>query len=264
MDVPRIPVGGNKNYSSRNFDRPELVPEGSYFANVIAIIDIGGQKKTFKGEDKGFKPHIVIGYELTDHTYIDGQHKLKSIIYVKYSNSFYGNSVLKQHVEAVIGRELTKEDMDAEKPEDRFNLGELFNKAGYLHVKHHTYTKNGNDVSYEVVKTIDRLRPNDNVEKPQRKPLYFSVHQFPTFLELTNDPTFKRLNGKVQYWIKTSLEYQELEEIHKEEFGNDASANSTYSTSSSGNSSANNHASESNTAAAAASNEQMAEDDLPF
>lgn len=164
------------------------IPEGTYVAVCIRVIDLGTQVTSFQGAEK-LQRKVLLVWEVPEvEVEFDGE-KGPALIMKRYTASLSDRANLRKDLEAWRGRRFTEEELKG------FDLGALLGKGCQIQVLHST------DGQYANIQTIMAL-PKGMTHPATANPL---VH-----FDLDNyvHGEFMMLSEKLQNQIKASPEYK--------------------------------------------------------
>lgn len=104
----------------------QLVPEGVHIGVCYLMVDIGEQKKNFKGKEK-LVHEVMIGWEFPDELMEDGK---PFVITKAYNLSLNERATLRKHLAAWRGRDFTEEELEG------FDLRRIVGTACQVQVVH--------------------------------------------------------------------------------------------------------------------------------
>lgn len=165
------------------------IPEGTYVAVCVRVIDLGTQMTTFKGADK-LARKVLIAWEVPEEIVeFDGEQR-PALVMSNYTASLHEKANLRKHLEAWRGRRFTEEELSG------FDLKNLLGKACQLQILH------SEDGSYANVAAIMSLPKGMAAPTPQHPLLNFDLDNF-------SQGVFDTLSEKMQGKIAQSPEYKE-------------------------------------------------------
>lgn len=166
------------------------VPEGTYVAVCIRVIDLGTQLSSFQGADK-LQRKVLIAWEIPDETVdIEGEQK-PALIQSRYTASLSDRATLRKHLEAWRGRRFTDDELRG------FDLSSVLGKPCQIQVLHTEREGNTYANVHSIMATIKGL--------PAPPPAHPLVH---LDLDKFDRATFEGLSEKLQQQISLSPEYK--------------------------------------------------------
>jgi hypothetical protein len=105
------------------------IPEGTYIATCVRLIDLGTQVSTYKGVDS-LRRKVLIVWEVPDQLVeFDGEER-PALIMQRYTASLSDKAILRQHLEAWRGRRFTADELRG------FDLKNVLGKPCQIQVLH--------------------------------------------------------------------------------------------------------------------------------
>lgn len=174
--------------SGENF---KPVPEGTYVAVCLRVIDLGTQVSSFQGADK-LQRKVLVAWEIPEvRVEFDGQEG-PALIMKRYTASLSDRANLRKDLEAWRGRRFTEEELKG------FDLGALAGKACQVQVIHST------DGQYANINSIMALPKGMTPPKPEGVVVHFDLDNY-------SDGQFQMLSEKLQNQVKLSPEWKALQ-----------------------------------------------------
>lgn len=166
------------------------IPEGTYVATCVRVIDLGTQITTFKGADK-LQRKVLIAWEVPDEIVeFDGE-KRPALIMSRYTASLSDKANLRKHLEAWRGRRFTDDELRG------FDLKNVLGKPCQIQVLH------SEDGAYANVASIMAL-PKGSAPPEIHHPLvHFSLDDGEF-----SEGVYELLSEKLQQQIAQSPEYK--------------------------------------------------------
>lgn len=169
-----------------NFQNP---PPGTHLAVCYRIIDLGTQEKKFKGV-VSLKRLIRIQWELPNKLTNEGK---PFVVTNRYTLSSSKKSILRQHLEAWLGRSFTEQEFGA------FDISEMLRKGCLLNIAHDS----SEGEIYVNVKSVMAVPEGMTVPTVINEPFCFSLEAF-------DQLTFEKLPENTRNMIISSPEYRDL------------------------------------------------------
>jgi hypothetical protein len=168
-------------------------PEGAFPARCVRIIDLGTQRKTFKGESKD--QHLIMFAFESSELMPDGEKKgLPFLVTTKYTASLSEKANLRKHLESWRGRKFSAPELEA------FDLKNVLGKPCIMQIVHNQ--KDGGKV-YANINNIMGLMPGMTVPPAQNPPVFFSLAAF-------DKSVYDGMSDRMKELIAASPEYKAL------------------------------------------------------
>lgn len=174
---------------SREF---EIAPAGNHIAICYAMVDLGTQKVSYKGEEK-LQRKVYIGWELSNEQMSDGRPFMVSS---QYTMSLHEKAILRRDLESWRGRPFTDDELMG------FDLKNILGKPCMVNVVHAT---GGNGKTYANVRSVATL--------PKGMPAPEQVNQTMLFEfgdQGFDENVFNALPQWMQSKIMESTDYQSI------------------------------------------------------
>lgn len=150
--------------NSGSGERRDPIPEGSYAAVCVGMVDIGEQITKFEGKEMK-KHQIVIVWELPEETIeVDGQ-MVSRTISKTYTASLHERSALRKDLKSWRGREFTEDELEG------FNLRNILSAPCLLQIIHRVTP----DGSYANISSIMSLPKGMPKPTPTITPYAFEI-----------------------------------------------------------------------------------------
>lgn len=167
------------------------IPEGSYVATCVRVIDLGTQVSTFKGADK-LQRKVLIAWEVPDvQVEFEGEQR-PALIQSRYTASLADKATLRKHLEAWRGRKFTDDELRG------FDLKNVLGKPCQIQVLH------SDDGAYANVAAIMAIPKGMTVAPPHHPLINFSLDK-----DEFSEGVYGLLTEKMQALIAQSPEYKE-------------------------------------------------------
>lgn len=167
------------------------IPEGSYIAICVRVVDLGTQASSYKGADK-LQRKVLIAWEVPDvEVEFDGETK-PALVQSRYTASLADKATLRKHLEAWRGRKFTDEELRG------FDLKNVLGKACQIQVLH------SDDGAYANVVAIMALPKGLPAPNPHHPLTHFSLDEGEF-----SEGIYGTLTEKMQTLIAQSPEYKE-------------------------------------------------------
>lgn len=166
------------------------IPEGTYVAICVRVIDLGTQVTTFKGAEKNQRK-VLIAWETPDETVEYEGETAPALLMSSYTASLHEKATLRKHLEAWRGRRFTEEELHG------FDLKNVLGKPCQVQVLH------SEDGNYANVAAIMAVPKGYTVPTPHHPLIAFDLEpgQF-------NETIYESLSPKLQAKIAQSPEYK--------------------------------------------------------
>lgn len=166
------------------------IPEGSYTATCVRVIDLGTQVTTWQGSDKTQRK-VLVAWEVPE-VEVEHEGEVKpALIMTRYTASLADKANLRKHLEAWRGRKFTADELRG------FDLKNVLGKPCFLQVLH------SEDGAYANVAAIMALPKGSTVPEPHHPLIHFSLD------DGDFDPAiYDSLSPKLQETIAQSPEYK--------------------------------------------------------
>lgn len=166
------------------------IPEGTYIALCVRVIDLGTQISSFQGADK-LQRKVLIAWEVPDEMVeFDGE-KRPALIMQRYTASLSDKATLRKHLEAWRGRRFTEEELRG------FDLKNVLGKGCQIQVLH---SENG---AYANVAAIMALPKGVPAPDPHHPLVHFSLDEGEF-----SEGIYDGLSDKLKAQIASSPEYK--------------------------------------------------------
>lgn len=166
------------------------IPEGTYVATCVRIIDLGTQITTFQGADK-LQRKVLVAWEVPDEMVeFDGEHR-PALIMQRYTASLSDKATLRKHLEAWRGKRFTDDELKG------FDLKNVLGKGCQIQVLH---SENG---AYANVAAIMAMPKGSDQPQPHHPLVHFSLDEGEF-----SEGIFDGLSDKLKAQIATSPEYK--------------------------------------------------------
>jgi len=166
------------------------IPEGTYIATCVRVIDLGTQITTFQGADK-LQRKVLIAWEVPDEMVeFDGERR-PALIMQRYTASLSDKATLRKHLEAWRGRRFTEDELKG------FDLKNVLGKACQLQVLH---SENGAYANVAAIMAVPKGMPAPDVHHPL---VHFSLDEGEFSVGI-----FDGLSDKLKAQIASSPEYK--------------------------------------------------------
>lgn len=177
-----------------NFKR-ELIPSGNYAARCYAIVDLGTQEDTWKGEKK-FLRRVRISWEIPEvmRTFDEAKGPQPAAISKEYTLSTGEKANLRKMLASWRGEDFTKEEAEA------FDVTVLVGKCCMLNLIHKT-KQDGSGDQYEDIGSVSRMPKGLKCGPAINKPYTFEFDKFDALL-------LECLPAYIKEKIKLSPEYK--------------------------------------------------------
>lgn len=178
------------------------IPEGSYIAICIRVIDLGTQVTTYKGADKTQKKVLIVWEVPEVQVEYDGVMR-PALIMSRYTASLSDKANLRRDLESWRGKRFTDEELKG------FDLKVLVGHACQIQVLH------SEDGAYANVRAIMAMPKGMDKPVPEHPTIHFSLDAGEY-----SQGIFESLSEKLQAQIKLSPEWKALnggEPLPKEE-----------------------------------------------
>lgn len=167
------------------------IPEGTYVAVCVRLIDLGTQITTFKGVDK-LQRKVLIAWEVPDEIVeFDGE-KRPALIMQRYTASLADKANLRKHLEAWRGRRFTEDELRG------FDLFNVLGKGCQIQVLH------SEDGAYANIAAIMALPKGLPAPVPFHPLINFSLDKGEF-----SESLYDSLSDKLKQQIAQSPEYKE-------------------------------------------------------
>jgi hypothetical protein len=167
------------------------IPEGTYVAVCLRVIDLGTQVTTFQGADK-LQRKVLVTWEIPEvRVEFDGQEG-PALIMKRYTASLSDRANLRKDLEAWRGRRFTDEELKG------FDLSALLGKACQVQVIHST------DGQYANINSIMALPKGMAAPKTEGVQVHFDLDNY-------KDGDFQMVSEKLQAQIQQSPEWKALQ-----------------------------------------------------
>lgn len=167
------------------------IPEGTYLATCVRIIDLGTQVSTFKGADK-LQRKVLVAWEVPDVLVeYEGESK-PAMVQSRYTASLADKANLRRHLESWRGRKFTDDELKG------FDLKNVLGKPCQIQVLH---SDDGAYANVSAVMGLPKGLPAPEVHHPL---VHFSLDEG-EFSEGIYDGLTEKMRGL----IAQSPEYKE-------------------------------------------------------
>lgn len=171
------------------------VPEGTYIAICIRVIDLGTQVATYKGADK-IQRKVLVSWEVPEVRAEDKDGKdMPALISTRYTASLHEKAALRRDLEAWRGRRFTEDELRG------FDLKNVIAQACQIQVLH--TERDGS--TYANVSAIMALPKGYQKPTPEHSTVNFSLDPADF-----NSAIYGSLSEKLQEQIAKSPEYKEV------------------------------------------------------
>lgn len=166
------------------------IPEGTYTATCIRLIDLGTQVSTYKGVDS-LRRKVLVVWEVPDQPVeFDGEVK-PALIMQRYTASLSDKAILRQHLEAWRGRRFTPDELRG------FDLKNVLGKSCQIQVLH------SEDGAYANIAAIMACPKGFQAPAPHHPLINFSLDEGEFSAGI-----YDGLSDKLKGQIATSPEYR--------------------------------------------------------
>lgn len=166
------------------------IPEGTYVATCVRLIDLGTQVSTYKGVDS-LRRKVLVAWEVPDQMVeFDGEQR-PALVMQRYTASLHDKAVLRQHLEAWRGRRFTADELRG------FDLKNVLGKPCQLQILH------SEDGAYANVAAIMAVPKGLETPKPHHPLIHFSLDE-----DEFSEGVYDGLSDKLKSQIATSPEYK--------------------------------------------------------
>lgn len=164
------------------------IPEGTYVAVCIRVIDLGTQVSSFQGADK-LQRKVLIAWEVPEvQVEFDGQTG-PALIMKRYTASLSDRANLRKDLEAWRGRRFTEDELKG------FDLGALLGKGCQIQVLHST---DGQYANIQTIMALPKGMPHPETSNPL---VHFDLDAYSV-------GQFQMLSEKLQAQVALSPEYK--------------------------------------------------------
>jgi hypothetical protein len=167
------------------------IPEGTYVAVCVRVIDLGTQISTFKGADK-LQRKVLVAWEVPDEIVEYEGEKRPALIMQRYTASLADKANLRKHLEAWRGRRFTEEELRG------FDLKNVLGKPCQMQILH------SEDGAYANVAAIMALPKGMASPVPFHPIVHFSLDR-----DEFSEGVYDGLSDKLKAQIAQSPEYKE-------------------------------------------------------
>jgi hypothetical protein len=166
------------------------IPEGSYIATCVRVIDMGTQITTFQGADK-LQRKVLIVWEVPDEMVEYEGEQRPALLMQRYTASLSDKATMRKHLEAWRGRRFTDDELKG------FDLKNVLGKSCQVQVIH---SENG---AYANIAAIMAL------PKGTKAPdIYHPLVNFSLDEGEFSEGIYDGLSDKLKAQIATSPEYK--------------------------------------------------------
>lgn len=164
------------------------VPEGTYVATCIRVIDLGTQVTSFQGADK-LQRKVLVCWEIPEERVeFDGKEG-PALIMKRYTASLSDRANLRKDLEAWRGRRFTDEELKG------FDLSQLLGHSCQIQVLHST------DGQFANIQSIMAMPKGSSKRTPENPLINVDLDKF-------DQSQFDKVSEKLQALIKASPEYK--------------------------------------------------------
>jgi len=192
-----------KKFKATQYEK-QLIAADEYAARIVAIVDLGTQTTSWKGEEKKAVQCKVI-FELVDYsrewTNKEGETVEGNALLSKtYSQTMSKNGNFYKLVKAALGRKLTEDE------ENEFDPEELLNKPVWIDVTEEV----GENGAYKKISDIMKVSKEDKITAAENEPYAF-------WLDKDADwELFDKIPEWLQKIVMLSPEYSALKDREEE------------------------------------------------
>lgn len=172
----------------------ELTPAGTFPARCYRFIDLGSHPQEFKGESKGLRRLVMIGFELCDEFMSDGR---PFTIHKRYTFSMHEKANMRKDLEAWRGAKFT----DADFGENGFDTRNLIGVPAILTIVH----SEGGENTYANIAGIGKAMKGMVFPELVNPPCYVALEP-----DLFDKAAYDTLSDKLKETIGKSPEWQKL------------------------------------------------------
>lgn len=166
------------------------LPEGTYIATCIRLIDLGTQVSTYKGVDK-LQRKVLVVWEVPEHLVeFDGEER-PALIMQRYTASLSDKAILRAHLEAWRGRRFTPDELRG------FDLKNVLGKPCQIQVLH---SEDGAYANIAAIMACPKGLPPSAIHHPL---VHFSLDEGEFSVGI-----YDGLSEKLQAQIANSPEYK--------------------------------------------------------
>jgi hypothetical protein len=171
------------------------IPEGTYVAVCIRVVDLGTQVTTYKGADKTQRKVLVVWEVPEVRVERDGEGEMPALIMQRYTASLHEKAVLRKNLEAWRGRRFTDDELKG------FDLKNIVGQPCQIQILHSE--ANGN--VYANIAAIMAAPKGMPKPVPEHPLINFSLDpgEF-------SEGIFGMLSDKLRATIEQSPEYKAL------------------------------------------------------
>lgn len=166
------------------------IPEGTYVATCVRVIDMGTQISTFQGADK-LQRKVLVAWEVPEQMVeFDGEQR-PALIMQRYTASLHDKAQLRKHLEAWRGRRFTEDELKG------FDLKNVLGKPCQIQVLH---SENGSYANVAAIMAVPKGLPAPDIFHPL---VNFSLDEGEF-----SEGIYDGLSDKLKAQISTSPEYK--------------------------------------------------------
>lgn len=166
------------------------IPEGTYVATCVRIIDIGTQITTFQGADK-LQRKVLVAWEVPDEMVEYEGEKRPALIMQRYTASLSDKATLRKHLEAWRGKRFTDDELKG------FDLRNVLGKSCQIQVLH---SENGAYANVAAIMAMPKGLASPTAHHPL---IHFSLDEGEF-----SEGVYDGLSDKLKAQISNSPEYK--------------------------------------------------------
>jgi len=207
------PVRSQNNNSQEN---SFLVPDGTQFAHIVGITNVGHQKKTYQGAEKK-SLRIMITFELSAKREIQkGDEKIEVpfMFSQEYAFSYFSNSGLKKMIESLLGRTLSDDECQGE---NAFDIEKILMSPCMIDIQTKTKFSEKHNKEFTNQSVVQVMSIPEALAKsalpPVNKGFVFNIFDYGNLKVLFDCDKWKNLNKYLKAIVQRSDEFLSLKEI---------------------------------------------------